>query len=943
MRTAFVAIFLGLSLCTLAVKAQPLVLGPEGSVSDLPRQGERLSAWLLRTHGAMADTTSLHWLHFSERHPQGQIKQQMLQDLDARRLTSLYDWVSRLPITGRVVLSTMHARAFEANPQHDPVADKATQFILYPRPQHVVVLNEFTQPCVLQHQPGALAQDYVQACQTHAPEHWPAGATVDRAWIAQPNGRHMAVGLAPWSLTMGMQPAPGAYIWAPTRQSGVSERISEHMAQLLSIQAPPSQHPMLADAVQVRVAAPLSPVPPLGGSSIDDLRMTRNDWGEMGYWQTPSARMAPAGTLSVSFSQVQPYSRLSVMFQPFDWLEGGFRYTDVSNRLYGPSIAGSQSYKDKSFDVKFRLWPEGPYVPQVTVGLRDIGGTGLFSSEYLVASKRWGSVDTTLGLAWGNLGSRGNVSNPLASASSRFNNRSKGNVGQGGTTDFGAMFAGPTALIGGVQWAPSTSPWVFKAEVDGNSYQNETQNNNQAVSSPINLGMLYRWGRNTQASVSWQRGRQVMFGLSWGLGLSQLHTPKTLDPALPRFLPQAPVSWPDRGWADVSADIERHTGWQVKDVSELQSRIVVRAETDNPVYLQERMDRVVAVLHALAPQGFKHFELHLFHRGLPLKVVSIDRTEWVLQRNQPLPKASLLPLQTTHALDTHAALQQPAWQASQRGIETFWAPTYSQILGGPDSFILYALGLALNTQWQLAPNTWISGSVNTRLLDNYDKFQYTAPSDLPRVRTFAREYNTTADVTLPDLQLTHAQALGGGHFASVYGGMLEPMFGGAGAEWLYRPSGSRLAVGIDVNRVRQRSFEQDFSFRSYSVDTGHLSLYWDTGFQDIHAQLQVGQYLAGDKGATLDLKRTFANGVAIGAWATKTNVSAEQFGEGSFDKGIYIKIPFDVFSPRSSPGMANIVWNPLTRDGGARLHRDHPLFDLTQARSPRALHMRAAQ
>ena len=89
MRTAFVAIFLGLSLCTLAVKAQPLVLGPEGSVSDLPRQGERLSAWLLRTHGAIADTTSLHWLHFSERHPQGQIKQQMLQDLDARRLTSL--------------------------------------------------------------------------------------------------------------------------------------------------------------------------------------------------------------------------------------------------------------------------------------------------------------------------------------------------------------------------------------------------------------------------------------------------------------------------------------------------------------------------------------------------------------------------------------------------------------------------------------------------------------------------------------------------------------------------------------------------------------------------------------------------------------------------------------------------------------------------------------
>jgi hypothetical protein len=99
----------------------------------------------------------------------------------------------------------------------------------------------------------------------------------------------------------------------------------------------------------------------------------------------------------------------------------------------------------------------------------------------------------------------------------------------------------------------------------------------------------------------------------------------------------------------------------------------------------------------------------------------------------------------------------------------------------------------------------------------------------------------------------------------------------------------------------------------------------------------VGQYLAGDKGATLDLKRTFANGVSMGVWATKTNVSAAQFGEGSFDKGVYVSIPFDVFSPRSSSGVAYIAWQPLTRDGGARLQRSTQLFELTQARSPGAL------
>ncbi|STL49430.1 putative lipoprotein [Escherichia coli] len=35
---------------------------------------------------------------------------------------------------------------------------------------------------------------------------------------------------------------------------------------------------------------------------------------------------------------------------------------------------------------------------------RDIGGTGLFDAEYLVASKAWGPFDFTLGLGWGYLG-----------------------------------------------------------------------------------------------------------------------------------------------------------------------------------------------------------------------------------------------------------------------------------------------------------------------------------------------------------------------------------------------------------------------------------------------------------------------------------------------------------------------------------------------------------
>ena len=77
------------------------------------------------------------------------------------------------------------------------------------------------------------------------------------------------------------------------------------------------------------------------------------------------------------------------------------------------------------------------------------------------------------------------------------------------------------------------------------------------------------------------------------------------------------------------------------------------------------------------------------------------------------------------------------------------------------------------------------------------------------------------------------------------------------------------------------------------------------------------------------------NGVAMGAWATKTNVSAEQFGEGSFDKGIFVHVPFDLMFPKTSADVAQFVWNPLTRDGGARLGRSVALYDLTNLRDAR--------
>ena len=62
-------------------------------------------------------------------------------------------------------------------------------------------------------------------------------------------------------------------------------------------------------------------------------------------------------------------------------------------------------------------------MPQVAIGLRDIGGTSKFSSEYIVATKMVNNFDITFGLGYGNMGTQQNIRNPFSLISDSFDYR----------------------------------------------------------------------------------------------------------------------------------------------------------------------------------------------------------------------------------------------------------------------------------------------------------------------------------------------------------------------------------------------------------------------------------------------------------------------------------------------------------------------------------------
>ncbi|NBX54880.1 MAG: YjbH domain-containing protein [Betaproteobacteria bacterium] len=934
-RSKLVLFYLFLFLCgSMALAQSPVSIERNqwaSRVSDKVSEPIMLSDWLL----SLPRSNDNYPLGLVWTTPEAKNQQLALQDKWLNRLEQLrvqgrisadvwftmQRMMRSLPATGRVRLAAAEPHWLKANPQRDAVILPADSVRLPRRPGVLRLVNELGQACEVPHLPGALANDYLRVC-------WPQ-YRAQKAWLVQPDGRIHRLGLRPWNPEFQDEPAPGAWLWVPSDAASLPEDVSLAWAQWLAYHGLSNEMPDLAFSNMERKEAPIKGAKngwDWAGQRFDP-KPSASDWGIVGLLQTPTARMRTAGHFGLNFVRLQPLNFANVIFQPLDWMEGGFRYIDVENRLYGPQdFSGDLPYKDKSLDLKLRAWRESEWLPELAVGWRDIAGTGLYSSEYLVASKRWGRWDASLGLGWGYLGNRGDVRNPLSSLLGGKMDVRQNDIGQGGNFSTESWFRGDAAWFGGLEYQ---SPWktVFKLEYDGNNYQREPQDNNQAQKTPLNLGLVYRPTSGLDVSVGYERGTTWTLGLTFYTDMSALAVPKVTAPPVPAVRMQRPQTEPD--WQATAADIDKLTLWRTRQIYRQDQTLVLEAADTSHPYTGDRLEKALAVLQRDAPAEVERFEIHHHAVGDVLAVETVDRQSWAQARTSA-PRMS-----------DPVLVQGPLYDPpSTRGLallppkkfHPYFEPgmDFLPTLGGPNGF-LYQLRASAFMRMDMPWNLRLSGTAAHRLVDNYDQFVTPgAGAALPRVRTYLREYLITARTTLENLTLSKSERLGRDWYGSAYAGYFESMFGGVGSEVLYRQPGSTWAFGLDVNRVQQRSFAQDFEFRPYQYTTGHLTAYWATPFEGVHASLSVGQYLAEDQGATLTLSKRFANGSIIGGFVTKTNVSAEEFGEGSFDKGIFWIIPFEAFLTSPSRFVAGFSWKPLTRDGGAKLVRPLNLYPQTQ-------------
>lgn len=685
-----------------------------------------------------------------------------------------------------------------------------------------------------------------------------------------------------------------------------------------------------------------------------------NDFGGVGLIQTPSARFAPDGQLFVGASRVYPYERYYVTVQATSWLEATLRYSSVDNRLYSafPEFSGNQSYKDRGLDVKLKLLEEGQIRPALAIGARDFLGTGLFSSEYIVANKSAGPFDVSLGVAWGNLGSRGQLKNPLRLISSSFRDRAEFTE-LGGTLN-NAYFKGERiGIFGGVSYHTPLPGLVAKVELDGNDYQSEALANRFRVSSPVNVGLDYQLRPWLQVGASFERGNK--FGLRLALTTnfnSRSRSPKIDPPAPPRAAvvagadgqpdaaatgqaTAAPAIRPVPADAAVAARDGVDTGRLMAALAQQGAALYSADFTDGiaTIYVAQSrfrnvatgLGRVSRAIFSALPQRYVAAKVVFVEAGMEVMSATVYRAA--------LEKALLPGSGSTDELFVRTEFAPPPLalgdaefqRENKPGFYYAIRPGLRTTLGRPEQFILYQAFVRLNAAVEVSRGLSATGSVGFNLSDNFDKLKIPSDSLLPRVRSDVKEYLREGKTSIPYLQADYNFNIAPALYGHVYGGLLEEMFAGVGGEVLYRPYDANWAVGAEITYARQRDFDQWFDLRDYDVVTGHVTGFYHLERLEVDAMVKAGRYLAKDWGATFQLSRTFDSGITVGAFATFTDVSAQEFGEGRFDKGLFMSIPLDILYIRNVRSSVGLAWRPLIRDGGQMVSIRRPLLGTTGA------------
>lgn len=645
--------------------------------------------------------------------------------------------------------------------------------------------------------------------------------------------------------------------------------------------------------------------------------------------------MPRAGSLGFGISAADPYNTLYINLQPYDWINFTARYTEELERRYAADPGRNNI--DKAFDVAMRLIEGRGWMPSIGVGLLDLGGTGHFAAEYIVASQRIFDLYASIGIGWGRLGRAADFENPLTVLGDRFERRDR-RVGEGGSFSASQWFRGDdVAVFGSLIWKPSFLPsWSLLVEVEGNDYSLEPGTEARRIDAPsrVNGGLSYTFDQTLTIGAAYLRGNTFAFEVSihpligsdapfWG----KRYLPVLDRQVHPGYRGQLPPEMSAR--LERLYDVLRYNGFFLHaiDVEESEGVLTLwqsNAVTSDPLHVLQFVGRQ-AVNHV--PESIKTVRVVSVAGGA--EAMRAEAPRWLLEaEGAGRATQEELVLLTAFGPGQGWAMDEARY-TGLLNYPTFSygiSPSIRSNIGGP-GFFVGQLQLKPYLTTQITRSFSVTTSLGVNIADDFDRLLQNQTGTLPRVRSDLELYQSSGGaVYLEEMEANFLFPIASQWYGRVSAGIFEEMYGGVGGEVLYRPFGSRFAASVNANYVRKRDYDQGFEFLDYEVATGHLNLYYRAPVAGIVVQASAGRYLARDVGVSLDLSRTFRNGARFGVFATKTDASSREFGEGSFDKGFYVYFPLSTVNKGLPSDGFLLNYRFLTRDGGQKVNDGRSLY-----------------
>ena len=609
-----------------------------------------------------------------------------------------------------------------------------------------------------------------------------------------------------------------------------------------------------------------------------------NNHGVVGLINMPTARVNDESVHGITFYDGTPDQKITLTSNPYNWLEASFFYTNIQGKPY-PGFE-YQDYKDKGFNVKVRLKKEGTF-PAIAIGLNDFAGTGFYSSEYIVSSYGIKNFDLHFGLGWGQMnGTDKKIKNPLGYIKESFYNRPLGTQDRGGSINLSQYFSGEQATpFYGISYLYNKN-LLLKLEKDS-ILVNGPRMPYEERKSDYSVGLDYFFNSNFSLGASFERGG------FFSLKFVYKNDPKSTE----KYQYQKPeINEDDNKYAKLIKNLEDN-GIGVKKISE-SSRSIGLELTQ---FIHPDLNIVEEIIaEASRNSGIKK-TLKTDIEIANLKAVSeIDDT---FRRNAK----TIYERQTINRFSTSTGIRLRPFLASR------------------EEFFKGAVLIENDSEFILRENLFFNTNLKYSVADNFDDLRFPPIDTYPaQVRSDVKQYlkNMDKGILIGRAQFDYHLTPKENHHLMITGGILEDMFSGIGIEYLnFRPN-TNYSFGVELFKVKKRDYKWGFDYLNYENTTLTANFYYrNYGLIPFDLKLSLGEYLAGDVGTTIEFSRTFTNGVKFGAFATFTDVSTDQFGEGSFDKGIFFNIP--IFGNSIA-----YTWRPLTKDPGAKLIRKNNLHDL---------------